>query len=394
MPELTCAVVEDLLDIYLDGDTSDETARVLEEHVAGCPSCETLVAHRKRMREKLAKFALRPGPPGQAIDTADARVIARARRRLWGTVLRYAALSLAVLLTGLTLAWYLMTPAPPGLYLARIGPSQLILSSRSTDGLHLPFLWVARRPGEEPPAMSAVIVTFADGSRPLRLAVAGVSLEGSGFGLPRWRKGTIYAYEGPGEWTDLGDGPSAFHPESPLGLEPLWENGGSPYVAKQATSVAVVEEGKGWYRTVAETSKIDLTVVQVNVPLLGPGTVDMGIGFDGAGEPWEDVFHFHLTFARDVELLDIIVPRALVPFHEVKAEAGGPVIPLTLPRPAKAGENVIIVSTPVDDSAGLHLASPLLVLRVDGETRYAAPGTVLSWQGPLRDAYDFVDYGT
>ena len=39
IPELPCAVVEDLLPAYVEGLTSEETRAAVEAHLASCPAC-------------------------------------------------------------------------------------------------------------------------------------------------------------------------------------------------------------------------------------------------------------------------------------------------------------------------------------------------------------------
>lgn len=52
MNELTCGVVTDLLPSYAEGLTGEETNKLVEEHIAGCPVCrEALDAMREETRE-------------------------------------------------------------------------------------------------------------------------------------------------------------------------------------------------------------------------------------------------------------------------------------------------------------------------------------------------------
>ena len=39
IPELPCAIVEDLLPAYMEGLTSEETTAAVEAHLASCPAC-------------------------------------------------------------------------------------------------------------------------------------------------------------------------------------------------------------------------------------------------------------------------------------------------------------------------------------------------------------------
>lgn len=113
MPELTCAVVEDLLDAYLAGETSEDTKRVLEEHVTQCAVCQAALARRRRAREAMMAgrrsagavvadpdSAARPGN-GNGRRAHARRVVSRARRRLYAGIA--VALLVAVAAVGLGL---------------------------------------------------------------------------------------------------------------------------------------------------------------------------------------------------------------------------------------------------------------------------------------------------
>ena len=41
-PELTCAIVRDLLPSYVEGLTSEETNQAVDAHLASCPDCKRL----------------------------------------------------------------------------------------------------------------------------------------------------------------------------------------------------------------------------------------------------------------------------------------------------------------------------------------------------------------
>ena len=51
IPELSCAIVEDLLPTYVERLTSEETNMAVEAHLASCPAC---AAKRTAMVESMA----------------------------------------------------------------------------------------------------------------------------------------------------------------------------------------------------------------------------------------------------------------------------------------------------------------------------------------------------
>ena len=59
IPELSCAIVEDLLPTYVERLTSEETNMAVEAHLASCPAC---AAKRTAMgmRQKMGLFLSPP----------------------------------------------------------------------------------------------------------------------------------------------------------------------------------------------------------------------------------------------------------------------------------------------------------------------------------------------
>ena len=92
IPELPCAIVEDLLPAYMEGLTSEETRQAVEAHLASCPACAA----------KRAAMGAEEGPsPEEAAETAREvdylkAVRRRSRRRVAAAVLG----TLAVLMIG------------------------------------------------------------------------------------------------------------------------------------------------------------------------------------------------------------------------------------------------------------------------------------------------------
>ena len=83
IPELPCAVVEDLLPAYMEGLTSEETRQAVEAHLAACPACAA----------KRAAMGAEEGPsPEESAETAREvdylkAVRRKGRRRVWLAVL-------------------------------------------------------------------------------------------------------------------------------------------------------------------------------------------------------------------------------------------------------------------------------------------------------------------
>ena len=83
IPELPCAIVEDLLPAYVEGLTSEETTAAVEAHLASCPACAA----------KRAAMGAEEGPsPEEAAETAREvdylkAVRRRSRRRVAAAIL-------------------------------------------------------------------------------------------------------------------------------------------------------------------------------------------------------------------------------------------------------------------------------------------------------------------
>ena len=59
---MICTLVENLLDLYLDGRLVAFQARLVERHLAACPDCATRLASLKKVRQELRDL-LTPEPP-------------------------------------------------------------------------------------------------------------------------------------------------------------------------------------------------------------------------------------------------------------------------------------------------------------------------------------------
>ncbi len=397
MPEMTCAVVEDLLDLYLDGETSPETGRLVEEHVAGCERCRAVLDYRRRLRAKLVRSAglgaAGPGAGGggglDELPVADVRVVSRARARLRLTLAKALAVSLVAVVGAWAGVWHLTAPAPPGMYLARIDSSQIIVDGKAA--MEIPFLWVPSRPGEEPPELWSVGVHFA-GAKPLELKVASVTLEDTWFGLPHYRRGVIHAYQQDGVHVETGEGRSCFVPrEPPLG--PLWDDEGLPYVVKRATGVTVLGRGN---MVIARTRDIDLTAVQMNVPWERGLGVDglrlsLGMSFSEVRGPTIYSLHVEEVERSDIEVLDAVFPEDLQPLRIEREPSDEPARALPLEFPWTPSPGSAMVASFPPGVVGPGTLSPLLVVRCGDETVYLV-ASCTSWrvsgEAPLDQVYD------
>jgi len=110
MAQIPCSVMRDMIDLFLEGEVSPETRRLLEEHVDECASCRALVASRRRVLEALRQLKEPPAGAGSPPPPDDARVVASARRRLLVSIL---AVGVAVMLL-LALLTHLLLDALPG----------------------------------------------------------------------------------------------------------------------------------------------------------------------------------------------------------------------------------------------------------------------------------------
>jgi len=391
VPDLTCALVEDLLDLYLDGETAEELSGRLREHIEGCARCRSRLEQRRRARARLARLAWGVGELSSLPGADAAKVIAMARRRLRRTILRAVALTLALTIAGWAGVWFLSAPAPPGMYLARFKTSQVVVDGRT--GLNIPFLWVPEYPGQQPPELWTVEIPCVGGRGPT-LKVAAVTLEGWTYGPLRYQRGWIHAYQQEGVYTDFGDGSSSFYPSEPP-LNPLWDDEGLPYVTREARGMTVIARGG---RVLAMSRDIELTLVQWNDhsippyrPAPGPDGTHrpvVGVGIGGGA----DGCFLHLSAdVEGMELIDVILPDGLKPLRaEVSggANEAGLSQPLDLPWEVPTGWTRLLGST-VPDS-GCVVLNPIVVLRVAGETYREEAGTAvsLSRDAPLREVYD------
>lgn len=404
MPEITCAVVRDLLDAYLDGETSEETRSILKEHVAFCPACQEMVATRQSLLGELRQLgattptgaslvgASPAGASPGASPTAtspDQALLRHARRRLLASVWRrLAAAALGVsLLAGL--GWYFITPAGSGLYLPRIGLAQLVVTPESSEpGSQLPFLWVPSYPGQAPPEPGRLWVAFDDGTTG-QWSAFDAHLEGGFAGFPRYREGSLGLARGsaPPLWSRVGDSVGI---EGQPPAPPIWPVGGSPYVQREAASITLTRPG-GWI--LARGSGRNLYVVQVNEPLWSEGTRYLACGM-GAGLSGPFFILRNISAGTAVELVEVVLPPTA--YVQVSLNDATRSVPLALPLTLAPGESAQI-SVAASEGPGsnpggdprCYVIAPLLVVRVDGQIHYWVPGSFsTSRSGPLHERYD------
>ena len=96
IPELSCAIVEDLLPTYVERLTSEETNMAVEAHLASCPAC---AAKRAAMGAKETEAAAKDAEEtAREVDYLK-KVRRRNRRRVWLAVACTTLVLAAVILT-------------------------------------------------------------------------------------------------------------------------------------------------------------------------------------------------------------------------------------------------------------------------------------------------------
>lgn len=79
MSKYPCGLIEDLIPLYIEGDISDETRKIVEEHIGECRSCSSLVSEFSKGELKLDEFKE---------DLPQARTFKNWMKRLkiWGSI--------------------------------------------------------------------------------------------------------------------------------------------------------------------------------------------------------------------------------------------------------------------------------------------------------------------
>ncbi|MCC8128820.1 MAG: zf-HC2 domain-containing protein [Clostridiales bacterium] len=101
--KLSCDVMDDLLPLYADGACSQETAALVEAHLAACPRCR---ARLEQMREPAPseEAARQRQEEAALLETQTARV--RRKTRLIGLASAALVLLLVLLVSGIYLLWH------------------------------------------------------------------------------------------------------------------------------------------------------------------------------------------------------------------------------------------------------------------------------------------------
>ena len=191
IPELPCAVVEDLLPAYVEGLTSEETTAAVEAHLASCPACAA----------KRAAMGAEEGPsPEETAETAREvdylkAVRRRSRRRITLAVL---ATLLALLLGFAAKVFVIGEPlGPTGVTVAaqRMDDILRVKVSSAVSGNAFRGWTVENRDGVVSITARSVLVSplFRDGTGTVEIPLEGVTevwLGQAGTGWMIWQADT------------------------------------------------------------------------------------------------------------------------------------------------------------------------------------------------------------
>ena len=243
IPELPCAVVEDLLPAYVEGLTSEETRQAVEAHLVSCPAC---AAKRAAMGAEGTEAAEKDAEEtAREVDYLK-KVRRRSRRRVAAAVLA----TLAVLMLGFAAMIFVVGEPldPDGAavsgFLQEDGVLQVSLSSTGSGNAFHSWT-VVDQDGVVSITARSVLASplFRDGSGTVEVSLEGVTeiwLGEAGQGRMIWQAGVeisadawaLYQAQTPyvGDavavgkvlaavetWHDqLADGPGALRPDHPL----------------------------------------------------------------------------------------------------------------------------------------------------------------------------------
>ena len=191
IPELPCAVVEDLLPAYMEGLTSEETRQAVEAHLASCPACAA----------KRAAMGAEEGPsPEEAAETArEVDYLKAVRRRSRRRVAAAILCTVLVLLLGFAAKIFVIgTPLNPGGVAVDTqeegGALQVGISSLGSGNAFRGWT-VEGRDGVVSITARSVLVSplFRDGTGTVEVPLEGVTevwLGEAGEGRLVWQEGT------------------------------------------------------------------------------------------------------------------------------------------------------------------------------------------------------------
>ena len=191
IPELPCAIVEDLLPAYVEGLTSEETTAAVEAHLASCPACAA----------KRAAMGTEEGPsPEEAAETArEVDYLKAVRRRSRRRVAAAILCTVLVLLLGFAAKIFVIgTPLNPGGVAVDTqeegGALQVGISSLASGNAFRGWT-VENRDGVVSITARSVLVSplFRDGTGTVEVPLEGVTeiwLGEAGQGRIIWQEGT------------------------------------------------------------------------------------------------------------------------------------------------------------------------------------------------------------
>lgn len=191
IPELPCAIVEDLLPAYVEGLTSEETTAAVEAHLASCPACAA----------KRAAMGAEEGPsPEETAETArEVDYLKAVRRRSRRRVAAAILCTVLVLLLGFAAKIFVIgTPLNPGGVAVDTqeegGALQVGISSLASGNAFRGWT-VENRDGVVSITARSVLVSplFRDGGGTVEVPMEGVTeiwLGQAGEGRLVWQEGT------------------------------------------------------------------------------------------------------------------------------------------------------------------------------------------------------------
>ena len=192
IPELSCAIVEDLLPAYVEGLTSAETTAAVEAHLASCPACAA----------KRAAMGAEEGPsPEETAETArEVDYLKKVRRRSRRRVAAAILCTVLVLLLGFAAKLFVIGEPldPDGVavsgFVQEDGVLQVSLSSTASGNAFHSWT-VENQDGVVSITARSVLVSplFRDGTGTVEVPLEGVTeiwLGQAGEGRLVWQEGT------------------------------------------------------------------------------------------------------------------------------------------------------------------------------------------------------------
>ena len=249
IPELPCAIVEDLLPAYVEGLTSEETTAAVEAHLASCPACAA----------KRAAMGTEEGPsPEEAAETArEVDYLKAVRRRSRRRVAAAILCTVLVLLLGFAAKIFVIGEPldPDGVAVSSQESDDVLQVQISSYGSGNAFhSWTAEnQDGVVVITARSVLVSplFRDGTGTVEVPLEGVTeiwLGEAGEGRLVWQEGTEIS---PDAWA-------------------LYQ-AQTPYVGNTSAVGRVLAEVDHWY---------------------GPPIVDYTISLQTSSEPYGLTIHF------------------------------------------------------------------------------------------------------